>query len=682
MSFLNPLFWFGLAALATPILVHLVRRTRARRVQFPALVFVRQVPQRTIRRRTLQNLLLLLLRCLAILLIVVAFTRPFFTGRSSANNTTSAGATVLLLDTSLSMRREHLFAEAQKRAEATIDDARNDDRLAVVSFGKTYEVLSRFSPDKNRARFAVKSLTAGWEGTDYEQALRGAESLLSEVKTSGPKRIVLVSDFQASGWHRALATFKLANDTQLTTLDVSGSAAVPNVSVTNLEAKGVTYAQKYSENLAVHLTNFSDAPKDHLPVEFQINDQTVEKRDLSINSRESKVVEFSNFNLNDGANRCTINIAANDFEPDNRFYFTLRRQIPAKALIVENESRGRGDSFYLQSALTTNEELPFTFNLKTAGAVDPASIGEYALVILNDAGSLSTGLADSLTRFVDGGGQLIVSVGPHTEPNSFNTSLQKIAPAVLREAVPPGSDESVAMTDVKFDHPIFEVFQESGRLASAHVYGYFRSEPQPSAAVLARFEDGSPALLEGQAGKGRVLLFTSTLGPGWNDLALSPLYLPFVHQMVRYAGEREERSWYELGQTFTVAKRNQSNAPPVDTPSGTRLNEVKTTSGGDLLLTAREPGFYRLRYDSAPDFAAVDTDGAEGDFTKLDFAEFMSGVTGGAGSAEGSEANKNVSNDEIEGRQKVWWSLLLVAFLLLLTESVLARRTKVAKMVG
>ena len=63
MSFLTPLFFLGVAALAAPILVHLVRRTRARRVQFPALIFVRQVPQRTIRRRTLHNLLLLLLRC-------------------------------------------------------------------------------------------------------------------------------------------------------------------------------------------------------------------------------------------------------------------------------------------------------------------------------------------------------------------------------------------------------------------------------------------------------------------------------------------------------------------------------------------------------------------------------------------------------------------------------------------
>src|SRR5258707_11557433 len=171
MSFLTPLFFLGVAALAAPILVHLVRRTRARRVEFPALVFVRQVPQRTIRRRTLHNLLLLLLRCLAILLIVIAFTRPFFSGGSAARDNAAAGATLILIDNSLSMRREHLFADAQQRAETELDDARNNEQVALMSFDKRYTVINRFIADKNRVRSGVASLTAGWEGTDYEQAL-------------------------------------------------------------------------------------------------------------------------------------------------------------------------------------------------------------------------------------------------------------------------------------------------------------------------------------------------------------------------------------------------------------------------------------------------------------------------------------------------------------------------------
>src|SRR6476659_5117468 len=406
MSFLTPLFFLGVAALAAPILVHLVRRTRARRVQFPALIFVRQVPQRTIRRRTLHNLLLLLLRCLAILLIVIAFTRPFFSGGSAAKNNTAAGATVILIDNSLSMRREGMFAEAQRRAETALDDARNDEQIALVSFDKRYTILNRFIADKNKVRLGISSLSAGWDGTDYEQALRGAESLLTEIETTGPKRVVMISDFQMPGWTAASATFKLANNTQLTTLDVGGNNPPPNVAITNVEARGVVFGQKYLDNVVVHVSNFSDTPRDHVQIDFQINDQTVEKRDISLNSRDSRVVEFSGFNLTDGTNRCTIDITTGDFAPDNRFYFTLRRETPAKALIVENAARGHSDSLHLQSALTTDDNLPFTFTLKSAGSVDPATIAEQKLVILNDAGAVNSPLADALVKFVNAGGQL------------------------------------------------------------------------------------------------------------------------------------------------------------------------------------------------------------------------------------------------------------------------------------
>src|ERR687893_722198 len=113
MSFLNPLFWLGLAALAAPVLVHLVRRTRARRVEFPSLYFVRQVPQKTIRRRTIHNILLLILRCLAVMLIVIAFTRPFFSWGSASAESERKPSSIILIDASLSMRHDEHFAEAK-----------------------------------------------------------------------------------------------------------------------------------------------------------------------------------------------------------------------------------------------------------------------------------------------------------------------------------------------------------------------------------------------------------------------------------------------------------------------------------------------------------------------------------------------------------------------------------------
>jgi len=252
----------------------------------------------------------------------------------------------------------------------------------------------------------------------------------------------------------------------------------------------------------------------------------------------------------------------------------------------------------------------------------------------------------------------------------------------VKEIVQTKPNETVAITEVKFDHPIFEIFRESGRLSSAQVVAYARSEPQANADVLARFEDGSPTLIEWRKGKGRVLAFTTSLGPSWNDLPLTPAFLPFVHQMIKYAGQREEGSWYGLGQTFMVKHERDGTAPAIDTPAGARLTDTRSTADGDVLVTAHEPGFYKLRYSAQPDFAAVDINGDEGDFTKLNFAEFVAGVTGGAGNAEGGDASQNLSKEEVEGRQRIWWSLLFLALLLLVTESVLARRTKVVRMVG
>ena len=84
--------------------------------------------------------------------------------------------------------------------------------------------------------------------------------------------------------------------------------------------------------MSVQVSNFSDTPRDRLAIDFQINDQTVEKREVSLNARETKVVEFTGFNLTEGANRCVVEVGSGDFAADNKFYFTIRREAPAKAL--------------------------------------------------------------------------------------------------------------------------------------------------------------------------------------------------------------------------------------------------------------------------------------------------------------------------------------------------------------
>ena len=56
-------------------------------------------------------------------------------------------------------------------------------------------------------------------------------------------------------------------------------------------------------------------------------------------------------------------------------------------------------------------------------------------------------------------------------------------------------------------------------------------------------------------GRGRVLLWTSTLDLFWNDLALKPVYLPFVHQVARHLADyRERANWATVGQVIDLSQ--------------------------------------------------------------------------------------------------------------------------------
>ncbi|MBM3846698.1 MAG: alpha-1-antitrypsin, partial [Verrucomicrobia bacterium] len=77
MSLLAPLFLIGAAAIALPILFHLIRRTIREKQVFSSLMFLQPTPPRVTRQNRLENLLLLLARCAVIALLALAFARPF-----------------------------------------------------------------------------------------------------------------------------------------------------------------------------------------------------------------------------------------------------------------------------------------------------------------------------------------------------------------------------------------------------------------------------------------------------------------------------------------------------------------------------------------------------------------------------------------------------------------------------
>jgi hypothetical protein len=112
VSFLFPLYLAGAITIALPIYLHLRRKPPKDAVEFSTLMFLEPSKQQPIKRRSqLENLPLLLLRCLALLLLAAMFSRPFLAG-GDKEGAAGQKRTVVLIDTSASLRRGELWNDA------------------------------------------------------------------------------------------------------------------------------------------------------------------------------------------------------------------------------------------------------------------------------------------------------------------------------------------------------------------------------------------------------------------------------------------------------------------------------------------------------------------------------------------------------------------------------------------
>lgn len=679
VAFLNPFFLLGALAAGIPVLVHLVRRTRAAKLQFASLMFLRRIEQKTIRQRKLRNLLLLAMRCAALVLLALAFSRPYLTSANLLAASSNHASSVILVDTSYSMRFGEVFNRARQAARKIVNDSATGEEIAVVTFAQAYDILMPLKANRAEANTLVDQMQPGLGSTDYLQALQAAVALLKDA-AGGERRIHLISDFQDSGWNRSATPVKLPPDIKLIPIDVS-EPKPHNIAVADVKADPVVYAQKYSGKVIARAGNFSSEAVDNATIEFKLNDLTVERRPLKLEAGASQSIEFTGFNVPEGSNRATVEVTGDTFPLDNKFFFTIRRDNQTRVLVIDTPVRGRSESFFVQQSMMAGENNQHGLTVKTPGSVNPTELDSYRVVIVNDASGISDVLASALKSFAERGGGVILAAGKHTDDAEFNQTFAGLAPARLDETI--RSRGYALMSQVKTDHPIFSAFAGSGRLTSTRVYAYHRATPREGTLTLAALDDASPIVVEGSAGRGKVLLVTTTLDTAWNDLPLTPMFLPLMRQMLEYLDGHEKASGCVVGQVFNAPADPDGSMPAVDAPSGNRVETARANQSGEQMVDAAEVGFYKLRYRERNEFAAVNLDTKESDLAKLNLDELIASISRG-------EADRSVqplqsprlTAEETEAKQRLWLPLLIAALVLFVGEAVIARRIRMAKLIG
>jgi hypothetical protein len=323
--------------------------------------------------------------------------------------------------------------------------------------------------------------------------------------------------------------------------------------------------------------------------------------------------------------------------------------------------------------------------------VTPASLGGRSVVIINDATRLSAEAEAALGRFVNAGGGLLIVLGERT-PWQGESPLM---PGILGAPVDRLRGGGATLGFIDHAHPIFEQFKDprTGNFAAVRFYKYRSIAPAATDRALARFDDGAAAIVERLVGSGRVIALASTLDQSWNDFATRPMFLPLVHETVRYLGQYQEpEAWYTVGRMLDVsvpvaaivregaAGEVRTAAEPggvVMAPSG---RQTTFGEGGIRAVELAEQGFYSARLqgvgDRRPFNVAVNLDPAESDLTPMVAAEFAANATGQAGLTPAGQSleHPELTAEDLEKKQSIWWYLFAIGAGLLLAEAVLANR--------
>lgn len=672
MGFLLPAFLAGFAALAIPVWIHLRHREKKGATLFPSLMFLRRIPYREVRRQQLHHLPLFLLRALLIALLVAAFARPYFR-RAVPVATIDGGSreVVILLDRSWSMEYGTRWSRALADVRETLTGLDPADRATLVLFDTEASVPVRPGSAATEILPLLDTLRPGPRGTRFGPALKVAQDLLAASEMPR-KELRLVSDFQRSGWPE-LEEIRLPTGTAFEPVAL-GSPTAPDALVASVDLRREGGSRVVIA--ARVLSRGADLPG--TTVSLTVNDRVVERRTVDLPADQPVLVTFPAVTLTAAGSRGIVTVEGTDsLSRDNTHFFTVQREDPLPVLLAAAPVTSAQDpGLFLMRALAIPGRPALQLDRRIASRLGAADVRGREVIIVHDAAISGAGARAIEERVREGAG-LLLFAGPGTGAGAWPEALR---PARIGAVVDRSVERGGTMAAVERNHPVFELFRgpETGDFSSARFFRYRRLDPVEGAEVLARFDDGAPALVERTVGRGRVLAFASPADNTWNDLPVQPVFLPFVHEMmVHVAGYRETPPWHRVGEVAPVIAGDSGRAVFVNAPDGTR---ERVTTGADV-LRFEDTGFYRVVEPGVGgrevlSFAA-NVDVAESEITPLDPEELaiaIGGATGPSGGAEDAPVGTLASGVEQERRQRIWWYLLVGVALLAVTETVVGNR--------
>jgi hypothetical protein len=667
MGFFAPWFLAGLAGLALPLYLHLLKRQTTVPKPVSSLMFFESRTQSSTRHRRLRYLLLLSLRLLVLLLLILAFANPFI-NRSAAG--AAANRLVLLaIDNSFSMRAGTRLADAKTEALKVLS-GKGAAHAQVAAFGSQLRLMTQSIEDQGELRAAVQAIQAGDAHGNFAELARAVRAMAESVHT--PIELHLFSDMQRSELAATFADMALPANVTLVTHRVVAKAE-PNWTVESVDAPGQVWGKDLKPiHVQAVIAGFG-TPATQRTVSLVVNGKTTATKTVAVPANGRATVEFPALEATYGFNRCEVKIdSADGFPADDLHRFAVERSDPQKVLLIHNYGDNRSP-LYFGAALSAAAQSAFileSINVNEAADRKPSN---YAFIVLSDLNTVPSLLENSLTQYVRSGGSLLIAAGTSAgarsqipifgahivETRDYNRVPDRYMAVGSSDSSYPAVAKAEGWPGVKFFYAL-NVDPGTG----------------PDAArVIVRLGDQTPLLLEKRIGEGRVVLLTSGLDNLTNDFPLHPAFVPFIEQTARYlagseleGGARPVDAYLELRNA-----KEQGQGVEVTDPDGKRplsLREAASAQSFQLI----EAGYYQLRLaDGRQNEVGVNADPKESNLDVI--PDDVLALWQGKGS-QSSAGTAALGTPGTQGKtpESFWWYVMLLVLACAVAESVLASR--------
>ncbi|MFA6003511.1 MAG: DUF4159 domain-containing protein [Elusimicrobiota bacterium] len=618
MIFTSPGVLWAAPLAAIPLLLHLLSRRRARKVDFSDLTLLRRVLAQALPRTRLRQWLLAAARSGLLLSLILAYAGPVFEGAAVCKEVRPDGACgisdtagagdgldlVLLLDASYSMgvvdRGRTRHAAARGAAAELLRSLRSGDRVACAVFTDRLEGadgrLVWMSPGECADLFGRSS--PGWRGTDFLPALRAADELLQPSSGRRDRAVVLLSDGAGHGLREPRAPwapgiYRFALDWPPAPANAAVAAAGPD--------------RKSSPDKPVLRAAWwaccrGDSVLDLWQDRVHLSAGAVQLREREETSCALALPPAADAAVPEWHGR--VELRPDALPADDAFFYSFQHARRPRLLALHGSPaflKSPAAGYFLKELFGGAKGRLLEWDadflgLERLAGNEPGGLrlSDYDAVAVADFQSVPPAAAAAIELFVRRGGGLWILPGARTDEHSLG-ALADWAPARIGTDTEAGFDRGFRVDKATGAFQFWRDF-ELDKVAWGRRLGLV---PRPGAVVWLQTASGQPLLVSGGHGEGRVAVWAVPLDAVSGNLPVKPVFaalVPAIMSLLRPPAGRAEAFSLKVDEPIVRVWGQREAAPArvrVVSPDGRNTSLAVAGRKVEYALT-QKPGLYSL----------------------------------------------------------------------------------------